>query len=107
MHGIDLTTLAIFPSDEEIQRIAIDAAQEADSLVKLLGVNPKQLWHCRAANLIPMLPGINMWFNLDAGDESLSEDCDEAQELQNLIDQHLLALTCASLAATTDDMIKV
>ena len=129
MHGIDLATLAVFPSDQEIQRIAIDAAQEADSLVKLLGVNPEQLWRRRTANPIPLLPSLNMWYHSDTDDGSSDDsessedgdDCNDAEELQQLIDgeenpvgartpkqdQHLLALTYASFAATADDLIKV
>jgi hypothetical protein len=121
-HGIDLATLATYPSDEEIQRMALEAAQEADSLVKLLGVNPEQLWHRKSAN-IPMLPSIDMWYDYDddSSEHETDDGSDDANELQNLVDiegnpvgsrtvkqdKQLLALTYASLSITADKLTKM
>lgn len=118
-HGIDRATLATYSSDEEIQCMAIEAAQEANSLVKLLGVNPEQLWRRKSVN-IPMLPSIDMWY--DSDDESSEhKGSDDANELQNLVDneenpvssrtvkqdKQLLALTYASLSITADELTKM
>jgi len=121
-HGIDLTTLATYPSDEEIQRMAIEAAQEANSLVKLLGVNPEQLWRRKSVN-IPMLPSIDMWYDSDdeSSEHEMDNGSDDANELQNLVDneenpvgsrtvkqdKQLLALTYALLSITADELTKM
>jgi hypothetical protein len=41
--GLSLKTLSIFPSDKEITTISEAAAQEANSLIVILGVNPRIL----------------------------------------------------------------
>ena len=138
--GLDLLALATFPSDDEIRCMADEAAQEAESLVKLLGVNPAQLLRPAAGSSQTMLPSIFAWYenpvhntDKDADTDVDSEDVDEsiygddsdedndADELQTLVqaeehslasrtnkqDNELLALTCASLAVTAEDLIKV
>src|ERR1700683_3918234 len=42
-HGIDLATLSVFPSNGDINHIAVEPVQEAESLAKLLSVSPKKL----------------------------------------------------------------
>ncbi|GLB37771.1 hypothetical protein LshimejAT787_0408220 [Lyophyllum shimeji] len=128
--GVDMMTLSTYPTDDEIKDAAEHAAQEADSLVALLGIVPSQLRRPKS-NAVPTLPGISVWFpNTDsdiayddneeldyADDDSISE----AQQLQSLLDaeedcsvfrtrkqdQELLNLTCAALAVTADEATKV
>ena len=132
MHGLDLLALANFPSDEEIGCMAKEAAQEAESLVRLLGINPAQLLRSTAGVSQTMLPSIRTWYEDpvsdndededESGNESTYDDeNDDAEELQALMDaeeqtseprtnkqdDEILALTCASLAVTADDLIKV
>ncbi|PPR00996.1 hypothetical protein CVT24_000570 [Panaeolus cyanescens] len=67
--GVDLAVLSHFPSDLEIQTIAKAAADEADSLVSLLGISPIQLFAAyslttqQRARFQPGLPAIGSWFN--------------------------------------------
>jgi hypothetical protein len=138
---LDLLALVTFPSDDEIRCMADEAAQEAESLVKLLGVNPAQLLRPMGSSQM-MLPSIFAWYDnpvhntnkdADADADADAEDVDEsvyggdsdedndANELQALVDaeehslelrtnkqdDELLALTCASLAVTAEDLIKV
>ena len=136
--GLDLLALATFPSDDKIRCMADEAEQEAESLVKLLGVNPVQLLRPISSSSQTMLPSISAWYdnparNADKNADADTEDIDEsiygdnsdedndANELQTLVqgeedslesrtnkqDDQLLALTCASLAVTAEDMIKV
>lgn len=125
-HGINLLTLATFSSNEDIERVANKAAQEAESLVRLLGVNPAQLLRHMGANLPPTLPSINMWYqdsqsDVDDDESMYDEEENDIDELQALIegDEHtvdpysiktddkVLALTFALLALTADEHIKV
>lgn len=112
--------------------MAKEAAQEAESLVRLLGINPAQLLRSTAGVSQTMLPSIRTWYEDpvsdndededESGNESTYDDeNDDAEELQALMDaeeqtseprtnkqdDEILALTCASLAVTADDLIKV
>ncbi|KAJ7258598.1 hypothetical protein C8J57DRAFT_1644546, partial [Mycena rebaudengoi] len=125
--GINLLALSTFPSDIEITDIAIEAAEESDSLIALLGLAPSQL-HSGANPVVPILPAIASWFDDSdvQDDDSVYGDTDEismseAQMLQDLIDKaedsniprskaendQLLNLTCAALAVAADDMTKI
>jgi hypothetical protein len=125
--GINLVALATFPSDDDIQAVAEEAAEEAESLFALSGVVPSQLQGSDAVQL----PSISTWLDSDGivedddigmDTESDNEDSDnEACELQDLLDQEeashdsrtwktedrLMNLTCAALAVTADDMMRV
>jgi hypothetical protein len=92
---IDLRTLATYPTDEEIHKVAQDAAREADGLVASLGIDPGQL-HCLKDASAAVLPG---FVSVPTGtllgdddvdsvihDESDIESLTEDEELQNLID---------------------
>ena len=111
--------------------MANEAAQVAESLVELLGVNPTQLRHPMDGSSQVMLPSIYAWYEDPAsdmdqdGDENESaysdDEDNDADGLQALVDaeeqtlasrtnkqdDELLALTCASLAITADDITKV
>ena len=119
--------LATFPSDNVIAQTANEAAQEAESLIQLLGVNPSQLLRHMGGNLPKILPGISTWYQDDKSkiedDESIYEDDDDDdfEELQALVDaeettleshsckhdDQVLSLTFASLALTADEMTKM
>lgn len=90
-HGIDLATLSVFPSDDDINHMGVEAVQEAESLVKLLSVSPEQLWARRAANLITIVPSVHtlhMDLNSEDDDDSIyGEKENDAEELQCLIDR--------------------
>ena len=131
--GINIPILSVYPSDQDIQDIAEQAAQEADSLIALLGLTPGQLHRIQERQLTAPLPSITSWFHVpdkDVDSASLSglsddeydnEKPSEAQELQNLLDheenkqlsrtqkqeERLLNLTCAAMAVVADESMKV
>lgn len=134
--GIDILTLATYPTDKEIDDVASEAVQEADSLVALLGLVPAQLHRLQQGAQTVTMPSISAWYSESAalsegndseGDgfddttDSDAESLSEAQELQELIeleernlvsrtkkqDDELMNLTCAALAITTNDLINV
>lgn len=107
--GINIPILSVYPSDVDIQDMAEQAAQEADSLIALLGLTPGQLHRIQERRSTAALPSITSWFHVpdnsdnlkDADSASLSsliddsdsdefhgddENLSEAQELQNLLD---------------------
>jgi hypothetical protein len=126
--GIDLSSLGFFPSNDEFDRIADQAAQEASSLMALLGLGVDRLLH-QGNNSIGPLPRISTWYSEEGvldGEEHEEDEVkevdsdDEAQELQTLVQQsetsiesctqqqqkELSSLTCAYLALTANDMMK-
>ena len=133
--GINVSNLGAYPADEDIGDIADTAAQEADSVLALLGLVPSQLHRMQAqkSSTVTPLPSIDSWFkpggtaddadNVDEseGDESDTESLSEAQQLQNLLDQEedktlsrskkqeqeLLNLTCATMAILADEAMIV
>jgi hypothetical protein len=123
----------VYPSDDEIKQASEDAAAECESIIALLGITPGQLYEREPAKL----PGIHAWFSDDSDkgaddvddpvepleefDDSDSSIC-EAEELQALIDadegmdapvrsrqteQELMALTCANIALSVDEHMRV
>jgi hypothetical protein len=117
-HGINLLALATFPSDDAIAHAASEAAQEAESLIRLLGVNPSQLLRHMGGNLPQTLPGISTWYqddesNIEDDGAIDGDDDDDFEELQALVDaeettlesrsckhdDQVLSLTFASLCA--------
>ncbi|KAG6905164.1 hypothetical protein DXG01_004460, partial [Tephrocybe rancida] len=135
--GINISNLSTFPTDREIAQVASEAAQEADSLLVLLGLSPKELHHARATFALDItLPSIDGWYpllhkqddstspELDSDDEFVDTDTEslsEAQELQELINREenkkltrtkkqedrTMNLTCAAMAVTADETMKV
>ena len=93
--GVDIPTLLVYPSNQDIQDVAEQAAQEANSLIALLGLVPSQL-HRIQEQLNTILPSITSWFqapdknaesvSLSSDDELDSESLFEVQELKNLLD---------------------
>lgn len=71
--GLDILTLSRYPSQDEIQEIAVEASEEAVSLVALLGISPVRLRSAqRQPQSIPSLPSITAGFP----SEPLGEDED-------------------------------
>jgi hypothetical protein len=87
--GLDLLVLSTFPTDAEITAIAEIAAQEADSLIALLGVNCSTLHNPHSQ---PWLPSIGSWLDdeldfLDQDSEFEDRNSDEADDLQHILDE--------------------
>lgn len=123
---LNIPILATFPDDDEINTAAKEAADEAESLLALLGITPKQLQH----NPITALPSINSLF-VGKGDyqesegnyqDSEGEDSEdenntivsEAQELQDLVRKAegiekpgLSQLAEAVALVTTDEFMRM
>ena len=118
--GLDIPVLATFPSDDEINAAAREAADDAESLLALLGISPKHLQRDPTTTL----PSINS-FPVDGlgyqegegkGDDSEDEDgaVSEAQELQDLVHRAevcdatgLSQLAEAVALVTTDEFMRV
>ena len=129
--GLDPLVLATFPSDSEIGEIAQAAAEEVDSLMNLLGINPGHLRHMKRLGLqITTLPSINTWFpeELDefaAEEDNLKTGSDlegsEQEVLQNILehetnrelsrthkqDEAVERLSYAAAVLVAEDMEKV
>ena len=128
--GLDELSLSAFPSDEEIHIITGQAADEADSLVGLLGLSPSQVHGLHHTG--PALSSISAWYSTpqisqDDNFETSStistedEEVSEAQQLQDLLDaeeglsvsrtmreeREVTKLACAAVALTADEMTKV
>ena len=104
MASLNELNSATFPLDADIEVAAQEASEEADSLIRLLGLQPQQINQFSLKNHITsrpvFLPSIDSWFS-DSGaklnDESDNilitsiatdnESISDAQELQNLLDQ--------------------
>lgn len=130
--GINIPILSVYPSDQDIRDMAEQAAQEADSLIALLGLTPSQLRRIQEQRSTTTLPSITSWFQAPGEAESASvidlsddefnnESLSEAQQLQNILDheedkslswnqkqeEQLLNLTCAAMAIVADEAMKV
>ena len=78
--GLGLIALSTYPSDADIDLANESAAEEANSLIALLGINPNSLTHHRNP-----LPSINSWLPLD--DSHVSSDADRSEsDLESLSD---------------------
>ena len=86
--GLDLLVLATFPSDSEIGEIAQAAAEEVDSLMNLLGLDPARLRHLKRLGLqTTMLPlaSIDSWFPEDSEFDA-EDDKTEQEVLQEILE---------------------
>ena len=87
--GLDLLLLSTFPTNAEITTIAEIAAEEADSLIALLGVNASTLYNPHAQQ---WLPSIGSWLDdaldfLDQDSEIEDPDSGEIDVLQHILDE--------------------
>jgi hypothetical protein len=125
--GTNLLNLAIYPSDADIKAASEVAAAESDALISLLGLVPGHLHRKQSA----ALPSIGAWYTehndsesgieheeeFDHDDENAPSD---AEQLQALIDEQetapmrsariereVMSLTCASIAVTADELMRV
>ncbi|KAJ7263476.1 hypothetical protein C8J57DRAFT_1512975 [Mycena rebaudengoi] len=104
--GIDLFAHSTFPGDGKIAEITLDVAEESDSLIALLGLSLSQL-NSASAPINPILPRISSWFN-DANSESNYADSDDIPiSRPHAQSGELLNLTCAALALSAEEMMKM
>ena len=61
--GIDPLLLAMFPINEDIQDAALQAMEECESLLVLLGINPSMLQDKIARQSSVRLPAIGSWYS--------------------------------------------
>ena len=80
--GIDIPALSTYPTDSDINDIAVLAYGEAESLFALLCVTAKDLFYESAAP--PRLPSIRTWLH-DNIDEVF---CQDKSKLESGIDHH-------------------
>ncbi|KAI0669608.1 hypothetical protein C8Q78DRAFT_977184 [Trametes maxima] len=115
----NLASLAVFPSDAEIDVATQEAWEEASNLWDLLGVNPPDLLpKAPGASTCnnTKLPSVSSWFA--SGEDPLS--LSESAQLQQLIDagnnapictdtteKRMESLTCAAIALTLNDICEV
>ena len=127
--GMDLLALATFPNDSEIGEIAQVAAEEADSLINLLGIDPARLRHLKRLGLqTTVLPSIDTWLPVKELDElAAAEDLEdniessEQEVLQKILEQEtnptlsrthkqdetVERLSYAAAVLIAEDMVKV
>ncbi|KAJ3554974.1 hypothetical protein NM688_g2825 [Phlebia brevispora] len=60
--NLDLGVLATFPTDEEINLVAVEAWDEASNLLDLLGIVHSDLYSTDDASQMTSLPSISSWF---------------------------------------------
>lgn len=124
-NGIDMVTLATYPSDDKIGHVAVEAHDAAESLFAFLGVVPPSFMMPPNQSPPICLPGIETFFSLnelseDTDNESLvsqEEDEGESTQLQSYIEaeervgflqpvmvsNHTQQLTFAVVSASVDD----
>jgi hypothetical protein len=129
--GIDLNTLSLFPTDDEIQEAAQAAIEECESIFSLLGIDVALLRDITTGQLSQphvQLPSITSWFPdndehvvPDIEDDDEEEEEEEATELQACMDyfednnlhlthsqeQKVTKLSCAAMAIVGDEMGRV
>ena len=133
---INITNLSDLPLDSDIERVAKEAWDEADSLFTFSGVSPADFIF-KQQEQMTRLPGIGSWFTpgtdpipepeeeddgfvAEADEELDSEEISEAAQLQSRIDEEefahsrsnetddrMLGLTCVAIAVEVDEHILV
>ena len=107
--GMDIPALSTYPTDSDMDDIAVCAYGEAESLFALLGVTAKDLFYESAAP--PRLPSIRTWLNddIDAlfgqdksgiNDEDVSSDCEDS----GYADDYQFVLDLLELEDADDDL---
>jgi hypothetical protein len=126
--GLDLVVLSTYPTDVQINAVAEIAAQEANSLIALLGVNMELLHRPQNSQRSIWLPSIDSWLEddldaleLDSESDDSDNDLGEAEELQRILDDEeaspisrserinrkCMNLTSAALAIVTEEAVVV
>lgn len=92
--GLDLVVLSTYPTDAQINAVAEIAAQEANSLIALLGVNAELLHRPKNFQPSSWLPSIDSWLEdgldaleLDSKSDCSEDDLAEIEELQRILDE--------------------
>ena len=122
LSGLDLLTLASYPSDDEIGTAAKCAGEELDGLLGLLGISPGRLRQLQA-EATPFLRGIGSWCNEEVVEDVVDEEGETPGELLTTLIQHIenpstsslshkhnekiVNLTSATLALIADDVTTV
>lgn len=100
--GLDLLALSTYPSDANIELASHSVAEEANSLMALLGVNSDSL-HCKPNLPNIWLPSVDPWLNdshmasdfeesdLKLDDNQSDDEESETQQLQLLLDEEELS----------------
>lgn len=114
---VNLAELAQFRSNSRIEQAAARAADEADSLVHLLGLEPRCLQHIlQGTTPTPHFPSIDEWYMDDDDEYGSEDDPNELNELLIIAEEYELSakddtetfkLTCAALSLAADNMMKV
>jgi hypothetical protein len=74
--GVNISLLSIFPSDEEINQLAVQSFEEAQNLLAFTGIIPSM------TNPPPILPNISTWFP-SSGDYGATNDGANTVETQD------------------------
>jgi hypothetical protein len=107
--GLDIPTLSTFPSDDEINTVAKEGAEEAESLLALLSVSLKRL---QGNELLKLPPATSLGIAKDENEDN--DTVTEAQRLQDLISnaekestEDFLPLAEAAALVTADEFMKM
>lgn len=76
-NGFDISLLSIFPSDEEIGQLTVQAFEEAQNLLAITGITPS------TACPPHILPNIDTWFPGDHATTGDEVDAPEARDSRN------------------------
>lgn len=123
--GISILNLSTFPSNVDIIDIAMQAGEEAESIVALLGIIPSQL---RCIGAVRPYPSIGAWYehsesveDYEGNDKLIPEAENDAMDLEVIMeaieesqrvcslreDDKLMSLSFAAIATYVDDAMQV
>ena len=113
--GLKIPILSTYPSDDEISIAAKEGAEEAESLLALLGVSPKQLQGDMPVKLPPIASlGVDEDESGDENENEADETVPEVQQLQDLFSraeigdsEGFLPVAKAAALITTDEFMKM
>jgi hypothetical protein len=107
--GLDIPVLSTFPSDDEIDAAAKEAAEEAESILALLDISPKRLQQNTAVELPPIAS-----LYADEGGCEGDDIISETQQLQDLVHEaeksdkeEFLHLAEATALVTADEFTRM
>ncbi|KAK7448059.1 hypothetical protein VKT23_013816 [Stygiomarasmius scandens] len=122
MHDLNLLVLSCFPSDDKIANISVQAAQEAKSLISLLGIVPETVKSLGTNTRLPSVDALypDEFFDIlmeegdDSGFSAASELArlvhlyeDSAEELCTEQKDRLQELVHASIAVQVDEQVRI
>lgn len=83
-HGIDLTTLSAFPTDDQINTATRQAYEEAENLLFILGVSPDLCTELEVHTTPPTTPTVTQWKCVEELHDDEEEEFDEATKINYL-----------------------